>query len=296
MTPAPGEPIERTETADEYGRREKCFRNHRRHPFTFQSHVTDIQSTRETTEADGIVSQLGLKMVPLPNPQLTGDVFDQHQHHRENLEKLLHDSPSKISLSATNNFTKELLFPVGELDLGSCHESDVQEYLRQVHTKRYSDPFKQWIPFACTRPDRDESLSFPPGLTLLWKLIHRELDTDNPTVSEDAVNLVREQSKSLTVSEHEILLLEQPKIKPVSQLHCLDRHCPPQLTAYSINTVAWILSRPPCPQFQTTLCRSFLMVVRRSLILCQNQVALTAPHSRPFSVTWTQTLLFRPLS
>ncbi|KAH0526628.1 hypothetical protein TsFJ059_009929 [Trichoderma semiorbis] len=238
MTPAPGKPIERTETADEYGRREKCFRNHRRHPFTFQSHVTDIQSTRETAEADGFVSQLGLKMVPLPNPQLTGDVFDQHQHHRENLEKLLHDSPSRISLSAPNNFTKELLFPVGELDLGSCHENDVQEYLRQVHTKRYSDPFKQWIPLAYTRPDRDESLSFPPGLTLLWELLHRELDTDKPTLSEDAVNLVREQSKSLTVSEHEFLPLEQTKIKPY-QYSCLDPISPP-LSPVSDDTVPFI--------------------------------------------------------
>ncbi|KAJ4855020.1 uncharacterized protein T069G_10578 [Trichoderma breve] len=238
MASAPGKPIERTETADEYGRREKCFRNHRRHPFTFQSHVTDIQSTRETTEADGFVSQPGLKMVPLPNPQLTGEVFDQHQHHRENLEKLLHDSPSKISLSATNNFTKELFLPVGELDLGSCHESDVREYLRQVHTKRYSDPLKQWIPFTCTRPDRDESLKFPPGLTLLWKLLHRELDTDKPTLSKDAVNLVREQSKSLTVSEHEILPLEQTKIKPY-QYSCLDPISPP-LSPVSDDTVPFI--------------------------------------------------------
>ncbi|KAM6486021.1 hypothetical protein HDV62DRAFT_265709 [Trichoderma sp. SZMC 28011] len=238
MASAPGKPIERTETADEYGRREKCFRNHRRHPFTFQSHVTDIQSTRETTEADGFVSQLGLKMVPLPNPQLTGDVFDQHQHHRENLEKLLHDSPSRISLSATNEFTKELFLPVGELDLGSCHESDVQEYLRQVNTKRYSDPFKQWIPFTCTRPDRDESLNFPPGLTLLWKLLHRELDADKPTLSKDAVNLVREQSKSLTVSEHEVLPLEQTKIKPY-QYSCLDPISPP-LSPVSDDTVPFI--------------------------------------------------------
>ncbi|KAK4085199.1 uncharacterized protein Triagg1_189 [Trichoderma aggressivum f. europaeum] len=238
MTPAPGKPIERTETADEYGRRENCFKNHRRHPFTFQSHVTDIQSARETAEKDGFVSQPGLKMVPLPNPQLTGDVFDQHQHHRENLEKLLHDSPSKISLSASNSLTKELLFPVGELDLGSCHESDLQEYLDQVHTKRYSDPFKQWIPFACTRPDKDESISFPPGLTWLWELLHRELDKDAPDLSEAAANLVSEQSKSLIASEHEILLLQQTPIKPY-QYSCLDPISPP-LSPVSDDTAPFI--------------------------------------------------------
>ncbi|PNP59284.1 hypothetical protein THARTR1_01030 [Trichoderma harzianum] len=226
MASALGKPIERTETADEYGRRENCFRNHRRHPFTFQSHVTDIQSTKETAEKDGFVSQPGLKMVPLPNPQLAGDVFDQHQHHRENLEKLLHDSPSKISVSATKIFTKELLFPVGELDLGSSHENDLQEYLRQVDTKRYSDPFKQWIPFACTRPDRDESLSFPPGLTWLWEILHRELDTDKPELSDPATDLVSEQRKSLIASEHETLLLQRTEIKPY-QYSCPGSVSPP---------------------------------------------------------------------
>ncbi|KAL6690010.1 hypothetical protein J3F84DRAFT_405432 [Trichoderma pleuroticola] len=221
MASAPGKPIERTETADEYGRRENCFRNHRRHPFTFQSHMTDIQSTKETAEKDGFVSQPGLKMVPLPNPQLAGDVFDQHQHHRENLEKLLHDSPSKFSVSATKIFTKELLFPVGELDLGSSHENDLQEYLRQIDTKRYSDPFKQWIPFACTRPDRDESLSFPPGITWLWEILHRELDTDKPELSDPATDLVSEQRKSLIASEHETLLLQRTEIKPY-QYSCPD--------------------------------------------------------------------------
>ncbi|KAL7960363.1 hypothetical protein V8C34DRAFT_276953 [Trichoderma compactum] len=238
MASAPGKPIERTETADEYGRRENCFRNHRRHPFTFHSHVTDIQNTKETAEKDGFVSLPGLKMVPLPNPQLTGDVFDQRQHHRENLEKLLHDSPSKISLSATNSFTKELSFPVGELDLGSCHESDLQEYLRQVHTKRYSDPFKQWIPFACTRPDRDESLTFPPGLTWLWELLHRELDKDQPILSEAATNLVSEQKKSLRVSEHETLFLQQTKYKPY-QYSCVDPVSPP-LSPVSDDTAPFI--------------------------------------------------------
>ncbi|KKP02447.1 hypothetical protein THAR02_05458 [Trichoderma harzianum] len=177
-------------------------------------------------------------MAPLPNPQVTGDIFDQHQHHRENLEKLLHDSPRNISLSVANNSMKELFIPVDELDLGSCHESDVQEYLRQVYTKRYSAPFKQWIPFACTRPDRDESLSFPPGLTLLWELLHRELDTDKPDLSKAAENLVKEQSKSLTVSEHETWLLKQTEIKPY-QYSCLDPVSPP-LSPVSDDTVPFI--------------------------------------------------------
>ncbi|KAL7911884.1 hypothetical protein GGI35DRAFT_491975 [Trichoderma velutinum] len=238
MTPAPGKPIERTETADEYGRRENCFRNHRRHPLTFQSLVTDIQNTREAAEKDGFVAQPGLKMVPLPSPQLTGDVFDQYQHYRENLETFLHDSPSKTSLSAANNFTKELLIPVEELDLGSCPEGDLQEYIRQVHTKRYSDPFKQWLPFAYTRPDRDESLSFPPGLTRLWGLLHREFDMDETLLSDAAANLVREQRKSLTASEYKNLLLQQTKIKPY-QYSCLDPVSPP-LSPVSDNSAPFI--------------------------------------------------------
>lgn len=227
MTQVPGKPIERTETPDEYGRRENCFKNHRRHPFTFQSYVTDIQSTKETTERDGLVAQLGLRMMALPNRQLTGDIFDQHHHHRHSLEKFLQDSPSALSLSATGTFTNELVIPVGELDLGSCLESDLQEYLHQIRAKRYNNPFEQWIPLACTRAERDEGLSFPSGLNRLWELLHRELDRDKPILSDAAANLVREQNKPLTAFEYKNLLTQQTNIKPVSQLYRLYHRCLP---------------------------------------------------------------------
>ncbi|KAL7935522.1 hypothetical protein V8C35DRAFT_321542 [Trichoderma chlorosporum] len=226
MTLTSPKPIERTETADEYGRRENCFRNYRRHPFTFQSNVTSIQSTKEATDKDGFVAQPGLKMVPLPSPQPVEDVFDEHQQYRESLQKLLHDSPSKLSSSANNNFVNELVIPVGELDLGSCLESDLQEYLHQVHVKRYSDPFQQWLPLVCTRVDRDEGLIFPSELNRLWELLHREFDIDQPILSDTAANLVREQSRSLTASEYADLLLQQTKIKPY-QYSCLDPLTPP---------------------------------------------------------------------
>ncbi|KAL7946133.1 hypothetical protein V8C42DRAFT_322573 [Trichoderma barbatum] len=226
MTPPLGKPIERTETADEYGRRENCFTNYRRHPFTFRSHVTDIQSTKEATEKDGLVAQLGLKMVPLPNPQLMGDVFDEHQHHQESLETILHDSPSKLSLSTSTNSTTELFIPVGEFDLGSCLERDLQECLSQVRAKRYSDPFRQWLPLACTRSERDEGVGFPPQLNRLWGLLRRELDIDEPILSDAAAKLVREQSKSLKASDYRGLFQQKTTIKPY-QYSRLDTLSPP---------------------------------------------------------------------
>jgi hypothetical protein len=216
MTFDQGKPIGGAETADEYGRREDCFRNHRRHPFTFQSYMTDLKNTKEATERDGLVAQSGLKTGVLPNPQITGDIFDQHQHYRKNLEKFLQDSPPKFSLSATNSLIKELLIPVDELDLGSCFTSDLQEYLRPVWMKKYSNPFGQWLPLACTRSERDESLEFPPVLDRLWALLHREIETDNPATSDVGADLVREVNKSLTASEYQDLLIHQTKLEPVS--------------------------------------------------------------------------------
>ncbi|KAL7793063.1 hypothetical protein V8C37DRAFT_379172 [Trichoderma ceciliae] len=216
-------PIETTETADEYGRRENCFRSHIRHPFTFQSYIADLQSTKETTEIDGLVAQPGVKAGVLPNPKVTGDVFEQH---RKNVEKFLQDSPSTFSPPGPSALTKELLIPVDELDLGSCLDNDLQEYLRPVWLKRYRNTFEQWLPLACTRSEKDEGLDFPPGLNRLWALLHREIEADNPFMSDAAANLVREQNRSLTASEYQDLLVQQRKFEHY-QYSCLDPISPP---------------------------------------------------------------------
>ncbi|KAL7819856.1 hypothetical protein V8C26DRAFT_419515 [Trichoderma gracile] len=178
MTQPPGKPIERIETADEYGRREKCFINHRRHPFTFQSHLSSIQSTKEAVEKDGLVAQAGLRTAALPKPQSTEEILEQDECHSNDLERFLEESPSKPSLSYSGNPLTDLYLPVGELDLGSCPEKDLQGYLQQ-----------QWLPLSQIRTERDEGLDFPHELERLWAQLHREYDVDRPILSEAAANL-----------------------------------------------------------------------------------------------------------
>lgn len=214
------EPLGQAETADEYGRREGCLRNYRQHPFTFQSYLTDLQSTKEATERDGLVSQPGLKAGVLPNPQIAEEVLDQHQRHRKNAERLLHDSPPGFSLPAANSHIKELLIPVDDLDLGSCLQHDLQDYLRPVWAKRYGNPLEQWLPLASTRPERDESLDFPPVLDRLRAQIHREIETDKPIISDVAAELVQKVDNSLTASEYHDLIKRQTEFELVSLLCC----------------------------------------------------------------------------
>lgn len=211
-------PIEQVETADEYGRREDCFRDYRQYPFIFQSNLLDLQSTKEATETDGLVSQLGLKAGVLPNPHIAEDVLDQHQRHRKNAERLLHDSPPRLSLPVANSHIKECLIPVDDLDLGSCLESDLQDYLCLVWAKRYGNPFEQWLPLASTRPERDESLDFPPTLNRLWAQIYREFEIDKPEITAVAADLAREVDRSITASEYQDLVKQQTKLEPVSCL------------------------------------------------------------------------------
>lgn len=206
------------ETADEYGRREDCFRDYRQHPFTFESHLADLQSTKEATERDGLVSQPGLKTGVLPNPQIAEEVLDQHQRHRKNAERLLHDSPPGLTLPAAKLHIKELLVPVEDLDLGFCPERDLQKYSSQVLAKRYGNPFKQWLPLASMRRERDETLDFPPVLNSLRAQILRKIEIDKPTISDVAAELVRNVDKSITASEYQDLIKRQTEIGPVSQL------------------------------------------------------------------------------
>ncbi|TFB00177.1 hypothetical protein CCMA1212_007854 [Trichoderma ghanense] len=226
MTQPPAKPIDRIETADEYGRREKCFTNYRRHPFTFQSHIPSIQSTKQVTEKDGLVAQPGLRIAALPNPQLTKDIFDQDQCHSNDLERFLGDSPSNLHLSYSGNFLKDLYVPVGELDLGSCPEKDLEECLQEVRAKRDRNSFQQWLPLACTRTERDEGLQFPPEMERLWAQLNRELDVDKPVLSDAAADHAREQSRPPSTLECKELFTQQTKIQPY-QYSCLDPISPP---------------------------------------------------------------------
>ncbi|KAM0258587.1 hypothetical protein ACHAQJ_003758 [Trichoderma viride] len=241
MTFDQGKLIGGEETADEYGRREDCFRNYRQHPFTLQSYITELQSTKESTESNGLVAQLGLKAGALPNPNITEDAFDWHQNHQKNVERFLQESPSRFTLPTADSRIKELLIPVDGLDLGSCLKSDLQEYLRLVWAKRFSNPFEQWLPLACTRSERDESLNFPPVLNRLWALLHREIETDFPIISDVAADLVREVDRSLTASEYKDLLIQQTRITPC-QYSCIDLISPP-LSPVSDDAVPFIPDR-----------------------------------------------------
>ncbi|KAH8123575.1 hypothetical protein FP744_10005887 [Trichoderma asperellum] len=205
------EPSGQAETADEYARREDCFRNHRQHPFTFQSHISDLLGTKEATERDGLVSQPGLKAGVLPNPQIAEHVLDQHQRHQKNAERLLHDSPPRFPLLSANSYIRELLIPVDDLALGFYLQND---YLRPIWAKRYGNPFKQWLPLARTRVERDESLEFPPVLDGLLAQIHREIETDKPIISDIAADLVRKANKSITTSEYQDLVKRRTTFEP----------------------------------------------------------------------------------
>ncbi|EHK49794.1 hypothetical protein TRIATDRAFT_162407, partial [Trichoderma atroviride IMI 206040] len=214
------------ETPDEYGRREDCFRNSRQHPFTFQSYLTDLQSTKEATERDGLVSQPGLKAGVLPNPQIAEEVLDQDQHHRLNAENLLRNSPPAYFLPSASSHIKELFIPVEDLDLGSCPKHDLQDYICPVLAKRYDNPFEQWLPLASTRTDRDESLGFPPVLNRLWAQICREIETDKPITSDAAAELVRKIDKPITAFQYQDLIKRQTKFGP-SQYSCVEPISPP---------------------------------------------------------------------
>ncbi|PTB76294.1 hypothetical protein M440DRAFT_1377260 [Trichoderma longibrachiatum ATCC 18648] len=226
MTQPLGKPIERIETADEYGRREKCFTNHRRHPFTFSSHIPGIKSTKQDVEKDGLVAQQGLRTAALPNPQSTEDILDQDQCHSEHLERFLQESPLEPSLAFSSNAFKDLYVPVDELDLGSCPEKDLQEYLQEVRTRRNRNPSEEWLPLIHTRTVRDEGLSFPPEMNRLWAQLNGELEVDKPVLSDAAAELVGELSKSLSRLACKELSTQQTKIRPF-QYSCVDFVSPP---------------------------------------------------------------------
>ncbi|OTA03987.1 hypothetical protein A9Z42_0045250 [Trichoderma parareesei] len=128
-------------------------------------------------------------MASLPNQQLTEEILDQDQCHSNGLERFLESPPLELSFCYSGNSLKDLYLPVGELDLGSCPEKDLQYYLQEARAQRNRNPFQQWLPLAQTRTERDEGLDFPPELERLWAQLNREIDVDRPVLSESAADL-----------------------------------------------------------------------------------------------------------
>ncbi|KAF4592571.1 hypothetical protein GQ602_002870 [Ophiocordyceps camponoti-floridani] len=163
---------ERLETADEYGRRSRCFQNHRKSPFRYKHLLADIQASALETAPDGFVQQSGLGSCCFPEPSESWE--ESIEPSEQSLKHLSWPQSQPWRLSSV----KDLHVPVEELDLGTLPELDVQQSLRDVSEMRACLLFRAWLPLSAVDDERDEGLSFPLKSAKMQSLLHRKLEIE----------------------------------------------------------------------------------------------------------------------
>ncbi|POR38060.1 Uncharacterized protein TPAR_01743 [Tolypocladium paradoxum] len=179
--------IQQSETADEYGRRSKCLRDHRKRPFCFRDHVSYIHATVHETGSNGLVEQPGLQVCSIPRPTID---LDASVDEREDLLDYWCTSTSFLSrippVFPQWRAIKDLLVPLGDLDLGSALGMDAREYFSEVSSKQSCHIPGTWLPLSPVKAERDEGLTFPLKSRKLHSLLQRELEQEGIESSEGA--------------------------------------------------------------------------------------------------------------
>jgi hypothetical protein len=170
-------PSNELETADEYGRYEGCFRDHRAAPFRLSYHLPHLQQTLLPKDADGFVRQECLH-----RGRITAQPVDFRQDciaYSSNIflcslsESVNNLEPLWLPLS-----TKRLKLTSDDLDIGSDPSVDYKYHLRGIAAKCSTDLRNQWLPLISVRTDNDEGLEFPPNAARLRLLMQREVDRE----------------------------------------------------------------------------------------------------------------------
>ncbi|PFH60376.1 hypothetical protein XA68_11078 [Ophiocordyceps unilateralis] len=194
------------ETADEYGRRSRCFRDHRKNPFRFKHHLADIHASALETAPDGFVKQSDLGSCCFPEPTETWE--DSMELEEELLSRLCLFPSQPWRLPNL----KELRVPVEELDLGTLPELDMQQTSRDVFSKRHCRLACTWIPLSSVCDERDEGLMFSFESAKLQSLLLRkaELETIAPSTEASDFENYSAVGPSLSLICKVILYRRQP--------------------------------------------------------------------------------------
>lgn len=187
-SPSEMEAYERPESADEYGRRSGCFRDHRRRPFRFTNHVPVIHASALETASDGLVDQPDLRPCSIAWPAASLETLVDPR------EEVLDHPCSSPLLSSSEPLlrprpaaARNLFLPVDELDLGSVPDLDVQHVFQDVYAKQNCYFSTTWLPLTPVEPERDEGLAFPLQSCKLHSLLRRELDLERVASPDEAL-------------------------------------------------------------------------------------------------------------
>jgi hypothetical protein len=183
---------ERLDTADDYGRSEGCFIDHRSPPFCFEDYVAGLQETKEPVDANGLISVSDLQPGILPNPTIRIDDLDQTDTEESILLELQSDPMSQQRSNYLRNVSDLLhrcYVPLEVVQLDSDPDIDVADYLSIVSDRSNPDLVKQWLPFCPIRHDKGEGLDYPPHSNRFRCLLLRELEIERITVPEAALNI-----------------------------------------------------------------------------------------------------------
>lgn len=161
-----------------YGQREGCFSNHREPPFDFSTCTTLLPAYPQKTNANGLISQDGLRLATLPRPKidLELDSLDLNNGHKkyvipscDSLGPIAYDG---IGISDQRGSALEL--PL----LTSNAKIDLRNYLDEVQSKRCADIEGIWLPLISLAVEKDEGLEFPKYSERVQLLMQREVENE----------------------------------------------------------------------------------------------------------------------
>ncbi|KAF5547877.1 hypothetical protein FPHYL_10094 [Fusarium phyllophilum] len=164
----------------DYAIENQCFHNHQGAPYRFRDIVRQLRETAEPAKENGLIDQPGLTAAPLPRTKIA-------------LEPSLDDGSyqipmdTKVPTSSVFRFlgqTKSLRLPSESIDTGYDLQKELSQYLQDIQIASSCNILTQWLPLTYVSAEKDEGLGFPSTISRWQTLALRELEGDEPTVTE----------------------------------------------------------------------------------------------------------------
>ncbi|KAF7544228.1 hypothetical protein G7046_g9826 [Stylonectria norvegica] len=183
-------------TSHEYARSQLCFHDHQGAPFRFRDQISQLQTTIQPVQSDGLIHQSGLTTASLPFPVIdldpTGESDQLPTGFHPSSPEPVFDSFMFTDLGGLSN----LRIPSESLDLGVDLKQEFRQYLTEIHMKSTCNLSNEWLPLSPVDISKDEGLSLSSTSSRWQSLALRELEHGTLEVPEEAHNLVLEAEGS----------------------------------------------------------------------------------------------------
>ena len=207
------------ETADQYGRLECCFSDHRKPPFCFHHHLPDLRQSAWLGGQNCLIDEPGLTTSHLRVSETQFDSIDDFPDISDYSSLLETHSSSTSSSLLNTTVIQDLKLPAEELVLPSNPKLDLSNYYHDIAATRELRLSDQWLPLCRLQDEKDEGLQFPLKSGRLRLLLLRELDRETVSKSVQAAEALDRFDLFESSAIDETLSSRIEKVRSSSHVH-----------------------------------------------------------------------------